>query len=87
MRTACIDVGSTFTKGLLVDLQDGSVCGRAAAATTSDTDVMDGLQGVLQQLGATPEEPVLVCSSAGGGLRLAVIGYEDAVTALSLIHI
>ncbi|HRC41953.1 glutamate mutase L [Nostocoides sp.] len=83
MRTACIDVGSTFTKGLLVDLQDGSVCGRAAAATTSDTDVMDGLQGVLQQLGATPEEPVLVCSSAGGGLRLAVIGYEDAVTALA----
>ncbi|MFZ1374771.1 MAG: glutamate mutase L, partial [Nostocoides sp.] len=47
VRTACIDVGSTFTKGLLVDLQDGSVCGRAAAATTSDTDVMDGLQGVL----------------------------------------
>ena len=48
---------------------------------------MDGVSGVLallgEQVGAHPVafgDP-LVCSSAGGGLRLAVVGYELVVTA------
>ncbi len=55
--------------------------------TTVDTDVMDGVSGVLallgEQVGVHPVtfgQP-LVCSSAGGGLRLAVVGYELVVTA------
>lgn len=82
-RAACVDVGSTFTKGLLVDLADGRVCGRAASPTTSGTDVLEGLDAVLAAVGASPADEVLVCSSAGGGLRIAVIGYEEAVTALA----
>lgn len=82
-RLACVDVGSTFTKGLLIDLDDGQVCGRAAVPTTSRTDVLEGVEGALAALGADPGVDPLVCSSAGGGLRLAVIGYEGTVTALA----
>src|SRR6478609_6385980 len=32
-------------------------------------------------LGAPPGAPVYACSSAGGGLRLAVVGYEPLVSA------
>lgn len=81
----CVDVGSTFTKAALVDLGDGSLLGTAAHATTSGTDVLDGIEACRHDL--TRSHPVaaraevLACSSAGGGLRLAVVGYERAVTA------
>ncbi len=86
----CADVGSTFTKGVLVDVDDGAVLATAAHPTTVDTDVLDGLDAVAADLaeaaglvGGTqvPAERTLVCSSAGGGLRLAVVGYEREVTA------
>ena len=80
---ACADVGSTFTKGCLVD-GDGHLLASASHRTTSDTDVLLGLDEVLAQLayvaGAAIDE-VRVCSSAGGGLRLAVIGHERAISA------
>lgn len=104
----CVDVGSTWTKALLVDVDatvpgavrvepaapgrpawlacDG-VLATAQHRTTVGSDVMDGVSGVLallgEQVAAHPAafgEP-LVCSSAGGGLRLAVVGYERVVTA------
>ena len=80
-RILCVDFGSTFTKAALVDSEAGLVA-TAATPTTIDTDVLDGyrlLQGRLARHGA-PDE-VLACSSAGGGLRLAVVGYEREVTA------
>ncbi|MBR7743658.1 glutamate mutase L [Phycicoccus sp. BSK3Z-2] len=76
----CVDVGSTFTKGVLVD-GDGTPRARAAHPTTVGTDVMDGVDAVRQELGAGDDVEVLACSSAGGGLRLAVVGYEREVTA------
>ncbi len=78
----CVDVGSTFTKAVLVDVATGDVLGTASSPTTVDTDVMDGVDAVRASL-ARHGEPseVLVCSSAGGGLRLAVVGYEREVTA------
>ena len=80
---ACADVGSTFTKGCLID-GDGHLLASASSRTTSDTDVLLGLDEVLAQLayvaGAAIDE-VRVCSSAGGGLRLAVIGHERAISA------
>jgi uncharacterized protein (TIGR01319 family) len=78
----CVDVGSTFTKGLLV-AADGSVCRAAATPTTLATDVLDGIDTVRALTGAPRETPVVACSSAGGGLRLAVVGYEASVTALA----
>jgi len=99
----CVDVGSTWTKAMLVDaeatvaeavdvdtaggrLHCEGVLATAQHRTTVDTDVMDGVSGVVALLaGQVGTHPValgrpLVCSSAGGGLRLAVVGYERVVT-------
>jgi uncharacterized protein (TIGR01319 family) len=77
---ACADVGSTFTKVLVVDLATGELAGAAAHRTTTGTDVLDGLDAAVAAAGGTGY-PLRVCSSAGGGLRLAVVGYERLVTA------
>ena len=77
MRLACIDIGSTFTKAALVDLTDGTLVATAQAPTTLD----DVVTGVLAATAAFPEAPVVACSSAGGGLRLAVVGYEELISA------
>ncbi len=78
----CVDVGSTFTKAVLVDGTDGSVLGTASRPTTVASDVMDGVDAVRADLGHHGDfHDTLVCSSAGGGLRLAVVGHERQVTA------
>ncbi len=78
----CVDVGSTFTKAVLVDGTSGAVLATASHPTTVGTDVMDGVDAVRAAVAGSGEpDEVLVCSSAGGGLRLAVVGYERAVTA------
>ncbi len=77
----CVDVGSTFTKAALVDVDAGVLVATAASPTTSGTDVMDGIDACRVQLGMSPDVETLACSSAGGGLRLAVVGYERVVTA------
>ena len=75
----CLDVGSTFTKAVLVGA-DGTVLGTAETATTLGGDVLDGCDALAERLGAR-DAVTLACSSAGGGLRLAVVGYERQVTA------
>lgn len=78
----CVDFGSTFTKAALVDTAAGALLASAAVPTTIDTDVLDGYRAIRTQLGSHGEpQEVLACSSAGGGLRLAVVGYEPEVTA------
>ena len=76
----CLDVGSTCTKAVLVGA-DGSVRGTAETPTTRETDVLDGCDVLAERLGAEPGTRRLASSSAGGGLRLAVVGYERQVTA------
>ncbi|HEX2142912.1 MAG TPA: glutamate mutase L [Glycomyces sp.] len=79
----CVDVGSTYTKAAAVDADTGALLGTASHPTTLATDVMNGLRAAADA--ATPKTAnvvdTLVCSSAGGGLRLAVIGNEPLVTA------
>lgn len=77
----CVDVGSTWTKAALVDDADGTLLATAAHPTTLDPDVMVGVRAVGSAIGAGDDVPLLACSSAGGGLRLAVVGYERQVTA------
>src|SRR5215203_2108857 len=89
----CVDVGSTFTKAVLVDAGSGKLLATASHRTTLPASLPGGLPGgdVLQGLDAvraSAEEhagvragSVLACSSAGGGLRIAVVGYERLVTA------
>ncbi|HEX5535013.1 MAG TPA: glutamate mutase L [Actinomycetales bacterium] len=91
-RIVCVDVGSTFTKAVMVDVDapagEPVVLGSESHATTLPTlhagaDVLDGLDAVTHRLEQAhgPAEQVLACSSAGGGLRIAVVGYERQVTA------
>jgi uncharacterized protein (TIGR01319 family) len=81
MTTAvCVDVGSTYTKAARIDLRSGEMTGRAEVPTTAASDVLAGLDEAVALVGGFAGE-VYVCSSAGGGLRLAVVGYESLVTA------
>jgi uncharacterized protein (TIGR01319 family) len=75
----CVDVGSTYTKAALIDLEGAELIRRTEVPTTSSSDVLEGLDAAVAAVGGGDE--LYVCSSAGGGLRLAVIGYERLVTA------
>ena len=81
----CADFGSTFTKTALVELATGRIAAAASHPTTIDTDVLDGFDACRAELTAADsraaQAEVLACSSAGGGLRIAVIGNEELVTA------
>ncbi len=86
----CVDFGSTFTKAALVDLAEGRIVASASHPTTLPAadgtgDVLDGYDACLASLvGTDPRAAsaeVLACSSAGGGLRIAVVGNEELVTA------
>jgi uncharacterized protein (TIGR01319 family) len=56
---------------VLADLRARVVAGAAAPAAGRAVDAVDAVEAAA----------VRACSSAGGGLRLAVVGYERAVTA------
>ncbi len=81
----CVDFGSTFTKAALVDRRTGALLATSAHRTTIDTDVLDGLDAcralIAHEHPDADAAEVLACSSAGGGLRIAVIGNEALVTA------
>ncbi|MFL6178620.1 MAG: glutamate mutase L, partial [Actinomycetes bacterium] len=81
-RFVVVDFGSTFTKVLEVSA-DGQLVATGSARTTIESDVMNGLDAALTDAGIEIAEDakVLACSSAGGGLRIAVVGYERAITA------
>ena len=84
----CVDFGSTFTKALLVDLGTRAGARRRRAPDTTGADggdVLDGYDACLAALARVDpraaDAEVLACSSAGGGLRIAVVGNEELVTA------
>ena len=86
----CVDVGSTFTKAALVDGETGELLATATHRTTipdhdGNGDVLDGIdacRAALERRHPTAADAeVLACSSAGGGLRIAVVGNEELVTA------
>jgi uncharacterized protein (TIGR01319 family) len=81
---ACLDVGSTFTKLAAVEPGTGRLLATALHPTTVGGDVLHGVdacqEAVTAGLGGAPGE-VLACSSAGGGLRLVVVGQELLVSA------
>jgi uncharacterized protein (TIGR01319 family) len=74
----CLDVGSTWTKAALVS-SAGAVLGTAQHPTTPP-EVLTGIAEVTDRVHGQAAE-VLACSSAGGGLRLAVVGQERLVSA------
>lgn len=81
-----VDFGSTFTKLTAVAPGSGALVGSAQHRTTVESDLMDGFGAALRQLqaagvAAAGAGTVLGCSSAGGGLRVAIIGLERDLTA------
>lgn len=79
--TILVDFGSTFTKVKAV-AGDGRLLASAQRRTTIDTDIHEGLDAALAELRtdtacATPT----ACSSAGGGLRVGVVGLIEELTA------
>ncbi|HEY3529456.1 MAG TPA: glutamate mutase L [Nocardioides sp.] len=80
----CVDFGSTFTKASLVDLAEGRIVAAAEHRTTIETDVLDGydvcLAALVEQDARAADARTRACSSAGGGLRIAVVGNEELVT-------
>jgi uncharacterized protein (TIGR01319 family) len=79
MRTKLlIDIGSTFTKAVAVDLDEMTVRATAKSPTTVKEDVTIGLKDALariaEQIGSSDNGEIIACSSAAGGLRMVSIG-------------
>jgi uncharacterized protein (TIGR01319 family) len=81
-----VDFGSTFTKGVLVDLEREEIVAQARVASTVDTDIRRGLGELFLELkgqtsgNSVERAPKLACSSAAGGLRMVVIGLVPELT-------
>jgi len=73
-----IDIGSTFTKVVAINLETETIVAQAKSPTTVDTDITVGVVNVLDSLDKFVEgwkgKTILACSSAAGGLRMVSIG-------------
>jgi uncharacterized protein (TIGR01319 family) len=78
-----VDVGSTFTKVLVVDVTTGELLGRSESNTTIDDNVAHGLANALDGLAnglRGPYEWSEASSSAAGGLRIVSIGLTRGLS-------
>ena len=79
-----IDFGSTYTKLTAVDVEGECLLGTAAAYTTVQTDINDGLTEGLKRLaekiGKVSFAETYACSSAAGGLRMITSGLVPELT-------
>ena len=79
-----IDFGSTYTKLTAVDVDGETLLGTAAAFTTIQTDINDGLTEGLKKLkakiGPVDFAETYACSSAAGGLRMVTSGLVPELT-------
>ena len=80
-----VDFGSTYTKMCAVDADSKKVIATAKAFTTIETDVREGFDAALKELGAAAGKieytEKLACSSAGGGLKMIAVGLVPELTA------
>ena len=79
-----IDFGSTYTKLTAVDVESETILGTAAAYTTVQTDINEGLNAGLRLLeektGKLEYSQCFACSSAAGGLRMITSGLVPELT-------
>ena len=84
--TLAVDFGSTFTKVAAFDLNNEVLVGVTKAASTVESDITIGLNKALEKLQKSiglpsfEVERTLCCSSAAGGLRMAVAGLVNELT-------
>ncbi|KXS43959.1 MULTISPECIES: methylaspartate mutase accessory protein GlmL [unclassified Candidatus Frackibacter] len=81
-----LDIGSTYTKGTVVDLDKVEIKATAKALTTVKDDINIGLKNLFKQLeglGISLDsiEHRLACSSAAGGLEMVAVGLVPDLTA------
>lgn len=80
-----VDIGSTYTKVVAVDLDYPKILGTASAPTTAATNIREGLFEALKCLtektGTTSYAESYGSSSAAGGLKMVAIGLVPALTA------
>lgn len=87
MKTALLmDIGSTYTKVTVFDLDRLELVDTARAYTTVETDVTRGIEKAFQELrehGYNWQDATyrLACSSAAGGLKMIAIGLVPDLTA------
>jgi uncharacterized protein (TIGR01319 family) len=77
-----VDIGSTFTKGVLVDLGSGALLSTGRVPSTVNTDVRLGIRALRRSLlgGRGEPEVSLACSSAAGGLHIVASGLVPNLT-------
>lgn len=87
MNTAkvLIDIGSTFTKAVAVDLKSKTIITCAKSPTTVSHDITIGISHVLKQIrektGPIETRQIIACSSAAGGLRMVSVGLVPQLSA------
>lgn len=86
MPLVLMDIGSTYTKAMLVDGHSGAIHSRAQRPTTVN-DISHGVESVLHELRSSVDHSTwqqtkkLACSSAAGGLKMVAVGLVPDLTA------
>lgn len=84
MPNFCLfDVGSTYTKGCIVNTDQEIILAQASDFTTSSTDISIGIEKVKQKMFkdiTVHIDKTYVCSSAKGGLKMIAIGLVPDLT-------
>ena len=81
-----IDLGSTFTKVVAVNLDKAEIISNARVPSTVESDITIGLKEALEKLSDDinisdlEKRQALACSSAGGGLRMVCVGFVPEFT-------
>ncbi len=79
------DFGSTYTKLVAVDVDEGHIVGQTQSVSTAKTNITFGLMKGLRKLEEAGIPPSafrhrLACSSARGGLRMMAVGLVPELT-------
>ena len=86
MLALCADIGSTFTKLAVFDLEADALVCTSQAPTTIEQDVTIGLREALRLVERSVPEldsrlgHRVACSSAAGGLRMVTVGLVPDLT-------
>jgi len=81
-----VDIGSTYTKVVVINLDEVEIVAQGKSVTTVEKDVTLGLERALEAAGVGRDSLSsfrlrLACSSAAGGLSLVAIGLVPELTA------
>ena len=79
-----VDFGSTYTKTVLADTDEGKLLGTASSFTTVQSDINEGLANACaklkEQTGVGEYSETYACSSAAGGLKMIAAGLVPELT-------